>query len=47
LRLHPIVNKKCHSVSINMQYRLLLTLRMLDDGKLILIDVGDHNIYSH
>jgi hypothetical protein len=30
-----------------MQYRLLLTLRMLDDGKLILIDVGDHDIYSH
>jgi hypothetical protein len=25
----------------------LLTLRMLDDGKLILIDVGDHDIYSH
>jgi len=47
LRLHPIVNKKCHSVSINMPYRLLLTIRMLDDGKLILIDVGDHDIYSH
>jgi plasmid maintenance system killer protein len=47
LRLYPMVNKTCHSVSINIQYRLWLTLRMVDDGKLILIDVGDHDIYSH
>jgi plasmid maintenance system killer protein len=47
LRLYPMVNEKCHSVSINIQYRLLLTLRMVDDGKLILINVGDHDIYSH
>jgi len=47
LRLHPIKAKDCHSVSINMKYRLLLTLKLLADGKIILIDVGDHDIYSH
>ena len=47
LRLHSIKTKNCHSVSINMKYRLLLTLKLLADGKIILIDVGDHDIYSH
>jgi mRNA-degrading endonuclease YafQ of YafQ-DinJ toxin-antitoxin module len=47
LRLHSIASKQCHSVSINMQYRVLLTLRLLDDGKLVLIDVGDHDVYAH
>jgi len=30
-----------------MQYRVLLTLKLMDDGKLVLIDVGDHAIYGH
>jgi len=47
LRLHPIKNKHCHSISINMQYRVLLTLKLMNDGKLVLIDVGDHDIYAH
>ena len=47
LRLHPIKNKSCHSISINMQYRVLLTLKLMDDGMLVLIDVGDHDIYAH
>ena len=47
LRLHPIKSKHCHSISINMQYRVLLTLKLLGDGKLVLIDVGDHERYSH
>jgi mRNA-degrading endonuclease YafQ of YafQ-DinJ toxin-antitoxin module len=47
LRLHPIKSKHCHSISINMQYRVLLTLKLLGDGKLVLIDVGDHDIDSH
>jgi len=47
LRLHPIKNKYCHSISINMQYRVWLTLKLMDDGKLVLIDVGDHAIYGH
>jgi len=47
LRLHAITQKQCHSISINMQYRVLLTLKLLNDGKLVLIDVGDHDIYSH
>ena len=45
LRLHAIKSKSCHSISINMQYRVLLTLRLLDDGQIILIDVGDHGVY--
>lgn len=45
LRLHAINTKSCHSISINMQYRVLLTLRLLSDGQIILIDVGDHDLY--
>lgn len=45
LRLHEIKSKSCHSVSINMQYRITLTLRKLSSGEIILIDVGDHDIY--
>jgi len=47
LRLHPLKSKHCHSISINMQYRVLLTLKLLGDGKLVLIDIGDHAIYSY
>ncbi len=47
LRLHSIKNKGYHSISVNMQYRVLLTLKLMDDGKLVLIDVGDHDIYAH
>jgi len=47
LRLHQIKTKNCHSIPINMQYRVLLTLKLLSDGKIILVDVGDHDIYSH
>lgn len=45
LRLHKISTKDCHSVSINMQYRILLTLKLLDNGEVILVDIGDHDIY--
>jgi plasmid maintenance system killer protein len=45
LRLHEIKGKHCHSISINMQYRNLLTLKLLSDGKVVLIDVGDHDLY--
>lgn len=45
LRLHAIKSKSCHSISINMQYRVLLTLRLLDDGQIMLIDVGNHEVY--
>ena len=45
LRLHAIKSKSCHSISINMQYRVLLTLKLLDDGQVMLIDVGDHAVY--
>ncbi|NTS75443.1 plasmid stabilization protein [Catenovulum sp. SM1970] len=45
LRLHEIKSKACHSISINMQYRVLLTLKVLENGEVILIDIGDHDIY--
>lgn len=45
LRLHKINSKDCYSVSINMQYRILLTFKYLDNGEILLIDIGDHNIY--
>ncbi|AWB66850.1 plasmid stabilization protein [Saccharobesus litoralis] len=45
LRLHEIKSKNCHSISINMKYRVLLTLQFLEDGKILLIDVGDHDLY--
>lgn len=47
LRLHEIKQKKCHSISINMQYRVLLTFKLLANDEVILIDVGDHKIYKH
>lgn len=47
LRLHHINSKNCHSISVNMQYRVLLTLKLLSNGKIILIDIGDHGLYSH
>jgi len=46
LRLHAIKEKSSHSISINMQYRVLLTLKWLNDGQVMLIDVGDHGLYS-
>jgi len=45
LRLHPIKLKNCHSISINRQYRVLLTLRFIANDELVLIDIGDHSIY--
>ena len=47
LRLHVIKTKSCHSISINMQYRILLTLKFLSDGQVALIDEGDHRLYSN
>ena len=45
LRLHAIKTKQCHSISINMQYRVLLTLKLMNDGKVVLIDIGGHGVY--
>jgi len=46
LRVRAIKTKSCHSISINMQYRVLLTLKLVKDGQGVLIDVGDHGLYS-
>ncbi|PCD85334.1 plasmid stabilization protein [Vibrio mediterranei] len=43
LRLHAIESKNLHSISINMSYRVLLSLRIKEDGTIILIDIGNHD----
>ncbi len=43
LRLHAIESKKLHSISINMSYRVLLSLRIKEDGTIMLIDIGNHD----
>jgi len=45
LRLHEIKQKNCHSISINMQYRVLITLKFIGNNEIILIDVGAHDVY--
>jgi len=46
LRLYAIKTKSCHFISINMQYWVLLTLKLVNDGQVVLIDVGDHGLYA-
>ncbi len=43
LRLHKIEGKGCHSVSLNMSYRLLLEIMIKEDGSVLLIDIGNHD----
>ena len=43
LRLHKIESKGCHSVSLNMSYRLLLEIKIKEDGSVLLIDIGNHD----
>lgn len=47
LRTHKLQGKykDLYSVSINMQYRIVLNF-VLQDSKLILIDIGDHDVYK-
>ena len=42
LRLHKLSNG-LWSVSINMSYRILLTLKVQEDGTIILVDIGSHD----
>ncbi|MBM7074596.1 hypothetical protein JQC92_21695 [Shewanella sp. 202IG2-18] len=42
LRLHKLSNG-LWSVSINMSYRILLTLKVQEDGTIILVDIGTHD----
>ena len=46
LRLHKLsgVLDGCYSVSIDMKHRILLDF-VIQAGKIILLDVGDHDIY--
>ena len=44
LRLHPLCGKLdgLHSVSIKLSYRITLEL-LIQDGQIILVNVGDHD----
>ncbi len=44
LRLHALQGKlaHCHSVSINLSYRITLELQ-ISDAEIILLNVGDHD----
>ena len=46
LRLHKLNGKirEYYSVSINMQYRIVIDF-VIQDGKIIPLDIGDHSIY--
>ena len=48
LRLHKIKTPLAdiYSVSINMQYRIILEF-VIVDNQIILLDVGDHDIYRN
>lgn len=43
LRLHWIEKKKLYSVSINMSYRVMITIRVKEDGTISFIDIGNHD----
>jgi len=47
LRLHQLSNKLqgIHSISINIRYRIMLEL-LLVDKKIILLDIGGHDLYN-
>ena len=49
LRLHKLEGRlsECHSVSINLSYRIVIYF-LLADSEIIPIDIGDHNtVYSY
>jgi mRNA-degrading endonuclease YafQ of YafQ-DinJ toxin-antitoxin module len=48
LRLHKLKGRSNHyqSVSINMQYRIIINFIILYD-KMILIDIGDRSLYGY
>ena len=47
LRLHKLNGKlsEFYSISINMKYRIVIDF-IIQDDKIMLIDVGDHSIYN-
>jgi addiction module RelE/StbE family toxin len=47
LRLHKLQGnlKEYYSVSINMQYRVVINF-IIEDGKIIFIDIGGHEVYK-
>ncbi|MEO5583549.1 MAG: plasmid stabilization protein, partial [Saprospiraceae bacterium] len=47
LRLHKLKGNlvEYHSVSIDLKYRILIDF-IIQDDKIILIDIGDHGLYE-
>jgi len=47
LRLHKLQGnlKEYYSISINMQYRVVINF-IIEDGKIIFIDIGEHEVYK-
>lgn len=47
LRLHKLKGKmrEFYSISVNLQYRIVIDF-VLIDGKIIPLDIGDHDIYE-
>ena len=47
LRLHKLQGnlKEYYSISINMQYRVVINF-IIEDGKIIFIDIGGHEVYK-
>jgi mRNA-degrading endonuclease YafQ of YafQ-DinJ toxin-antitoxin module len=45
LRLHKIQGSNLYSISLNMQYRLIIDFIVIDD-EIILVNIGGHEIYK-
>jgi len=45
LRLHKLQGSEFHSVSLNMQYRLIIDF-VIKDNEIIMINIGGHEIYK-
>jgi len=46
LRLHKLQGSDLYSISLNMQYRLLLDF-VIKENEIILVNIGGHEIYSN
>jgi mRNA-degrading endonuclease YafQ of YafQ-DinJ toxin-antitoxin module len=46
LRLHKLKGSNYYSISINMQYRLIIDF-VIKDNEIIMINIGGHEIYKN
>jgi mRNA-degrading endonuclease YafQ of YafQ-DinJ toxin-antitoxin module len=45
LRLHKLQGSEFHSVSLNMQYRIIIDF-VIKDNEIIMINIGGHEVYK-